>query len=45
MRIAIAGTGGRMGQALVARVLEADDLALASALDVAGAATVGRDAG
>jgi len=45
VRIAIAGAGGRMGQALVARVLEAGDLVLASALDVAGAAAVGRDAG
>lgn len=34
-----------MGQALVACVLDADDLALAAALDVVGAPSVGRDAG
>src|SRR5512143_3939180 len=36
IRIAVAGAGGRMGQALIASVLAADDLALASALGRAG---------
>ncbi|HET9337935.1 MAG TPA: 4-hydroxy-tetrahydrodipicolinate reductase [Casimicrobiaceae bacterium] len=44
-RIAIAGAGGRMGQALVAAVLGAADLALSAALDVAGAPAIGADAG
>ena len=44
-RIAIAGAGGRMGQALVAAVLAAPDLALAAALDVPGAGACGQDAG
>jgi 4-hydroxy-tetrahydrodipicolinate reductase len=44
-RIAIAGAGGRMGQALVAAVLDAADLALSAALDVAGAPAIGVDAG
>jgi 4-hydroxy-tetrahydrodipicolinate reductase len=41
----VAGAGGRMGQALVAAVLDAADLALAAALDVPGATAIGRDAG
>lgn len=45
IRIAIAGAGGRMGQALVASVLAAPDLSLAAALDVPGSASIGRDAG
>jgi 4-hydroxy-tetrahydrodipicolinate reductase len=45
IRIAVAGAGGRMGQALIGSVLAADDLALAAALDVAGAASIGQDAG
>ncbi|CAG1010108.1 4-hydroxy-tetrahydrodipicolinate reductase [Burkholderiales bacterium] len=45
IRIAIAGAGGRMGQALIATVLAAPDLALAAALDVPDAASCGRDAG
>jgi 4-hydroxy-tetrahydrodipicolinate reductase len=44
-RIAIAGAGGRMGQALVEAVLGEADLRLAAAFDVAGAAVIGRDAG
>jgi 4-hydroxy-tetrahydrodipicolinate reductase len=43
--IAIAGTGGRMGQALVEAVLAAPDLALAAALEVPGSPALGRDAG
>lgn len=45
IRIAIAGAGGRMGQALIVSVLAAPDLALAAALDVPGATSCGRDAG
>ena len=45
IRIAIAGAGGRMGQALIASVLAAPDLALAAALDVPGSMSCGRDAG
>jgi 4-hydroxy-tetrahydrodipicolinate reductase len=45
LRIAVAGAGGRMGQALVEAVLAAPDLALAAALDVPGTAFVGQDAG
>ena len=44
-RIAIAGAGGRMGQALIAAVLDATDLALAAALDVPGSPALGADAG
>ncbi len=45
IRIAIAGAGGRMGQALVAAVLGAPDLVLAAALDAPGAGACGHDAG
>ncbi len=44
-RVAVAGAGGRMGQALIAAVLDEPTLALAAALDVPGSASVGRDAG
>ena len=45
VRLAIAGASGRMGQALIEAALQAPDLALASALDVAGSPALGRDAG
>ncbi|HVE49875.1 MAG TPA: 4-hydroxy-tetrahydrodipicolinate reductase [Casimicrobiaceae bacterium] len=45
MKIAVAGAGGRMGQALIEATLGSDDLALGAALDVAGSAMLGRDAG
>ncbi len=45
MRIAIAGASGRMGRMLIESVLEAPDAQLAGALDVAGSASIGRDAG
>ncbi len=45
VRVAIAGAGGRMGQTLIEAVLGASDLVLGSALDVAGSALIGRDAG
>jgi 4-hydroxy-tetrahydrodipicolinate reductase len=45
LRVAIAGAGGRMGQALIEATLAAPDLALAAALDVAASPIVGHDAG
>ena len=45
LRIAIAGASGRMGRMLVEAVLDAPDGALAGALDVAGSASLGQDAG
>jgi 4-hydroxy-tetrahydrodipicolinate reductase len=45
VRVAIAGSGGRMGQALIEAVLGAPDLALAGALEVASGALIGHDAG
>ena len=45
MRIAIAGSSGRMGRMLVETVLKAEDMQLAAALDVAGSAYLGKDAG
>src|SRR3954463_2083358 len=45
IRIAVAGAGGRMGQALVQAVLANASLRLAAALDVAGSPAVGREAG
>ena len=44
-RIAIAGAGGRMGQALIEAVLADADCKLVAAFDVAGSSAVGRDAG
>jgi len=44
-RIAIAGAGGRMGQALVEAVLADPGLILSAALDVPGSPLAGRDAG
>ena len=44
-RIAVAGAGGRMGQALIEATLAAPDLALAAAFDVPGNAATGNDAG
>ena len=45
VRLAIAGAGGRMGQALVEAALADSAVALASALDVPGSPALGRDAG
>ncbi|MEO8204209.1 MAG: 4-hydroxy-tetrahydrodipicolinate reductase [Betaproteobacteria bacterium] len=45
MRIAIAGSTGRMGRTLVECVLKDGELKLAAALEVAGQPQVGRDAG
>jgi len=44
VRVAIAGTGGRMGQTLVAAILAQHDIKLAAALEVAGSPLLGRDA-
>ncbi|MEP6942539.1 MAG: 4-hydroxy-tetrahydrodipicolinate reductase [Betaproteobacteria bacterium] len=45
VRVAIAGSGGRMGQTLIEATLGSSDIKLASALDVASCALIGRDAG
>jgi 4-hydroxy-tetrahydrodipicolinate reductase len=45
VRLAIAGAGGRMGQALIEAALAEPDLALVSALDVVDSPLLGRDAG
>jgi 4-hydroxy-tetrahydrodipicolinate reductase len=45
MKVAIAGAGGRMGQALVEAALADGELQLAAALDAAGSAALGRAAG
>lgn len=45
VRVAIAGAGGRMGQALIEATLAAPDLALSAALEVPGSPCIGRDAG
>lgn len=45
LRIAVAGSGGRMGRTLVEAVLGAPDMRLAAALEQAGHSLVGRDAG
>ena len=45
VRVAIAGAGGRMGQALIEATLESGDVALAGALDMPRSAAIGADAG
>ena len=45
MRVAVAGAGGRMGQALIEATLAQTGLTLAAALDVPDSALMGRDAG
>ena len=45
LRIAIAGASGRMGRMLIEAVLDAPDLALSGALDMAGNPSLGQDAG
>lgn len=45
IKIVIAGASGRMGQALLAGVFEDAELELYGALDRAGSASIGRDAG
>jgi 4-hydroxy-tetrahydrodipicolinate reductase len=45
IRVAIAGSGGRMGQTLIDAVLSAPDLTLTGALEISGSALLGRDVG
>jgi len=45
LRVAIAGSSGRMGRLLVEAVLCSDDCTLAGALDIAGSPALGQDAG
>lgn len=45
MRIAVAGSSGRMGRTLIECVLKDDALKLSAALDLPGQALIGRDAG
>jgi 4-hydroxy-tetrahydrodipicolinate reductase len=45
VRVAIAGAGGRMGQALIEATLDDFQFALAAALDVPGSDAIGSDAG
>lgn len=45
IRVAIAGSGGRMGQTLIDAVLAAPDLTLTGALEISGSALLGRDVG
>jgi 4-hydroxy-tetrahydrodipicolinate reductase len=45
LKVAIAGAGGRMGQALLEAVLSDPEIALVGALDVAASPLLGRDAG
>ncbi|MGC1818881.1 MAG: 4-hydroxy-tetrahydrodipicolinate reductase [Casimicrobiaceae bacterium] len=45
VRVAIAGAGGRMGQALIDAMSAAPDIELAAALDVAESPALGSDAG
>jgi 4-hydroxy-tetrahydrodipicolinate reductase len=45
MRLVIVGAGGRMGRTLIRAVAEAPDLALAGAIEPAGSALIGQDAG
>lgn len=45
MKIAIAGSSGRMGRTLIEAVLASADLKLAAALDIAASPQLGKDAG
>jgi len=45
MRVVIAGAGGRMGRTLIHAVAATKGLVLAGAVEAAGAAVIGRDAG
>jgi 4-hydroxy-tetrahydrodipicolinate reductase len=45
MRLIVAGAGGRMGRTLVKAIADTDGVALAGAVEAAGAAVLGRDAG
>ena len=45
LKIAVAGSSGRMGRILIEAVLASDDLQLCAALDVASSQAIGQDAG
>jgi 4-hydroxy-tetrahydrodipicolinate reductase len=45
MRLIVAGAGGRMGRALIHAIAATDGVALAGAVEAAGSAVIGRDAG
>ena len=45
MKIAVAGSSGRMGRTLIEAILASPDLNLSAALEVAGSTQLGRDAG
>jgi 4-hydroxy-tetrahydrodipicolinate reductase len=45
LRLIVAGAGGRMGRTLVKAIADTDGVVLAGALDAAGSAVIGRDAG
>ena len=45
LKIAVAGASGRMGRMLIEAIAEAPDMVLSGALDVAGSASLGLDAG
>ncbi|HEV2978864.1 MAG TPA: 4-hydroxy-tetrahydrodipicolinate reductase [Casimicrobiaceae bacterium] len=45
LKVAIAGAGGRMGQALLEAILAEPDVALVGALDIGASPVFGRDAG
>ena len=45
MKIAIAGSSGRMGRTLIEAVLSSADLKLSAALEIASSPQLGKDAG
>jgi 4-hydroxy-tetrahydrodipicolinate reductase len=45
MRLIVAGAGGRMGRSLIQAIAASPGVALAGAVDAAGAAVIGRDSG
>src|SRR5580704_4489557 len=45
MRLIVAGAGGRMGRTLIQEIAATDGVTLAGAVEAAGAAVIGRDAG
>jgi 4-hydroxy-tetrahydrodipicolinate reductase len=45
MRLVVAGAGGRMGRAVIKAIAETDGVVLAGAVEAAGAAVIGHDAG
>ena len=45
MRLVIAGAGGRMGRTLIQAIAATKGVTLAGAIEAAGSAVIGRDAG